>query len=152
MFNLRHFCRNSPGHTGIPVSDMSHEAHRHLLWPLTPFLHLSKDWSWQLKSCQICLCEVKRALDYKSTVASSTSVDRLMRLVGGQDNSNSQQQLIPSCHNNRACHKDKQLTHRRRVRRGERSKVTGSKDKHWHASSTNFIYHVCGNLSYSGNI
>ena len=60
----------------------------------------------------------------KSTVASLVSVNWLMRLVGGQDNSNSQQRLIPSCCSNRAGHEDTQLTCRRPVRWGQRSKVT----------------------------
>lgn len=69
-------------------------------------------------------------LGYKSTVVSSVSADWLMRLVGGQDNTNrQQQQLIPSCHSSRARHGDAQMTHRRRVGSGERSEVTGFKDK-----------------------
>lgn len=58
--SLSHSRRISTGHTGMAASDEFPEAHRHLLCPLTPFLHLSKNWSWQLKSWQNCLCEVKK--------------------------------------------------------------------------------------------
>lgn len=78
----------SPGHTGIIVSDMSREAHTHLICPLTPFLRLSRVWSWQpsaVKTAPVKWNAQSRLLDCKSTVASSASADWLMKLVGRQD-------------------------------------------------------------------
>lgn len=88
------FCRVSRSHTGMSAFDVFPEAHRHLLWPLTPFLHLPEAWSWQLKSCQSGLCEVHGPSglhDYESTVAARVFIDWLTKLVGGQDTTNRQQ-------------------------------------------------------------
>lgn len=125
-------CKNSPGNTGMPASDISRSTQTFAL----PFDTISTS----VKRLKL-RTEVLSKLPVWSKMAlqdcSTTSLllppwcRRLAGwVVGGQDNTNKQQQLIPSCHSSRACHEDTKLTRWRRGGWRERSKVTGFKGKY----------------------